>query len=70
VANKTSYGLNKQLNSANLNRHTGWRYEKPYGREYFPLQKKDRNLLRIYERRILRIIYFPIKDNNMENKIQ
>jgi hypothetical protein len=67
VTNKTNYGLKKQLNSTNLNSHTGCMQQKPYGSEYSPpspLSKKDRNMLRIFERRILRMIYFPIKENS------
>jgi hypothetical protein len=36
-----------------------------YGRESWPLSKKDENLLQIFERRILRRIYGPINEGGI-----
>jgi hypothetical protein len=35
------------------------------GREIYALSKKDGNMLRIFERRLLRIIYGHINDNGI-----
>jgi hypothetical protein len=35
------------------------------GSECWPLSKKDGNLLEIFERRILRLIYGAVKDNGV-----
>jgi hypothetical protein len=35
-----------------------------HGSESWPLTRKDKNMLRIFERRILRKMYRPIKENN------
>jgi hypothetical protein len=40
-------------------------YTKTSGSEYCPLSKKERNMLRIFARRTLRMIYFPIKDTDI-----
>jgi hypothetical protein len=72
MANKTSYGLMKQLNAPNLQRQTKCVLCKTlirpiltYGSECWPLSKKDGNMLQIFERRILRTIYGPINENGM-----
>ena len=36
-----------------------------YGIECWPLSKKDGNMLQIFERRILRMIYGPVNDNGI-----
>jgi hypothetical protein len=36
-----------------------------YGNENWPLKRKDENTLQIFERRILRRIYGPFKENGM-----
>jgi hypothetical protein len=71
MANKTSYGIKKKLNTTNFKSQTkGMLYKtliRPtltYGSECWPL-KKDGNTLRMFERRILRMIYGPIKDNGI-----
>jgi hypothetical protein len=51
MVNKISYWLKKQLNSPNLKRQT----------KCWPLSKKDGKMFRIFERRILRMIYSPVK---------
>jgi hypothetical protein len=60
VANKTSYGLKKQLHSPNLKRQTKCMLCKTLtgpvltrGSKCWSLSKKDGNMLRIFERRIL-----------------
>jgi hypothetical protein len=60
MADKTSYGLKKQLFSLNLKHHTTCMLYKTrirlilaYGIECWPLSKKDGKMLRISERRIL-----------------
>jgi len=63
VSNRTSVELQKQLNSPDLKRQTICVVYKtltrrilPYGSEWWTLSKKDGNMLRIFERRILRMI--------------
>jgi hypothetical protein len=34
-----------------------------YGKESLPLERKDENMLQIFDRCVLRIIYGPIKEN-------
>ena len=70
MANKTSFWLKKQLNSPNLKRQTKCTLYKTlvtpiltYGNKCWPLSKKDGKMLRIFERRILRMLYSPIKYN-------
>jgi hypothetical protein len=36
-----------------------------YASESWPIKRKDKNIPRIFERRILRRIYFPIKENGV-----
>jgi hypothetical protein len=36
-----------------------------YGSKFWPLAKKGRNMLLIFERRILRMIYSPVKGNGI-----
>jgi hypothetical protein len=72
TANRASYGLKKQLSS----RYSGIEakcclYKIPvrpiltYGSESWPLKGKDKNMLRISERRVLRGIYGQIKENGL-----
>jgi hypothetical protein len=70
MANRTSYGLKKRLNSRYLGRQTKCMLYKTLirptptcGSESWPRTRKDENMLRIFERRILRQIYGPIKEN-------
>jgi hypothetical protein len=72
MANKTSYGLKKQLNSPYLKWQTKCMLYKTlirpilmYGSESWPLSKKDENLLQIFERRILRRISGPINEGGI-----
>ena len=72
MANKTSCRLKKQLNSPNLKCQTKRMSYKTlvrpiltYGSECWPLSKKDGNMLRIFETRILRMIYGLINDNGI-----
>jgi hypothetical protein len=39
-----------------------------YGSECRPFSKKDGNMLRIFERRILRLMYGPVNDNGVGRK--
>jgi hypothetical protein len=64
MANKTSYGLKEQMNGPNFKRYTKSMLCKTFlwpvlscGSERWPLSKKDGNMFRIFERRIL-IIYY------------
>jgi hypothetical protein len=64
MANRATYSLRKQLSSRYLGRQTKCTLYKTlvrpiltYGSESWPLTRKDVNVLQIFERRILRIIY-------------
>jgi hypothetical protein len=72
IANRVSYSLKKQLSSRYLGRQTKCTLYKTlvrpiltYGSESWPLTRKDVNILRIFERRILRRIYGPVKENDI-----
>jgi hypothetical protein len=72
MANKTSCGLKKQLNSLYLIRQAKCKLYKTLirprlmcGSESRPVSKKDENLLQIFERRILRRIYGPINEGRI-----
>jgi hypothetical protein len=72
MANKTSYGLKKQLNSSYLKRQAKCMLYKTlmrpilmYGSESWPLSKKDENLLQAFERRILRRICGPVNEGGI-----
>jgi hypothetical protein len=67
MANQANYVLKKQLISWYLGRETKCILHKTlvrpittYGNESWNLTRKDENMLRIFERRILRRIYGPI----------
>jgi hypothetical protein len=69
MANRASYGLKKQLGSQYLGRQTKCTLRKTlarpiltYGNESWPFKRKEENMLRIFERRILRRIYSQIKE--------
>ena len=66
MANKTSCGLRKHLYSPNLKRQTKCMPHKTstYGSECWSLSK-DGNMLRIFERGILRLVYGPVNDNGI-----
>jgi len=70
MANKTGCGFKKQLNSGNLDCSTKCVLYKTsirpiisYRTECLPLSKKDGNMLRNFEIRILRMIYGLINGN-------
>jgi len=72
MANITSYGLQEQLNPPMINLRLNVFHIKPLQDRYFhmevkfvPSQKEGGNMLRILERRTLRIIYGPINDSGM-----
>jgi hypothetical protein len=72
TANKTSYGLQEQLNSPYLKRQTKCMFYKTLirptlmsGSEGWPLSKKDEHLLQIFGRRILKRIYGPINEGGI-----
>jgi hypothetical protein len=72
MANRVSYGLKKQLSLRYLGGQTKCTLYKTlvrpiltYGSESWPLTRKDVNILRIFERRILRRIYDPVKENGI-----
>jgi hypothetical protein len=67
---KSSFEFQKHLQSPNLQRQTKCilyrTLKRPlltYGSECWSLPKEDGNMLRIFERRILRKIHGPINDN-------
>lgn len=70
MANKTDRGLSVHLNSSNLKRRTKCmlsetltRPIRTYGSGCWTLREKDGNMLGIFKRRILRMIYGPINDS-------
>jgi hypothetical protein len=72
MANRASYGLKKQLSSRYLGRQTKCTLYKTlvrpiltYGSERWPLTRKDVSTLQIFERRIFRRIYGPIRENGI-----
>jgi hypothetical protein len=72
MPNKTSHGLKKQLYSLNLKHQTNCMLYKTlvrpvltYGSECWSLSKKDGNMLEIFARRILRLIYGAVNDNGV-----
>jgi hypothetical protein len=71
MENRATYGLKIQLSSRYLGRQTPCGlYKRPVRRiltcesESWPLRMKEENMLRIFERMILRI-YGPIKENGI-----
>jgi len=76
MANKIGCGFKKQLNSRNLECPTKCMLYKSHirpintnGSEFLPLSKMDGNIFRIFERRILRMIYGLINGNCMGERV-
>ena len=71
LANRTLYGLSRVLRSKFVRRNTKLMIYKTliipvlmYGAESWTLSESDKNLLGVFERKVLRMIYGPVCENN------
>jgi hypothetical protein len=75
--NKCCYGLRKHLGSRNISLGTKCLIYKTlirpvvtYGAECWVLTKKDDLQLAVFERKVLRKIFGPIRDTSVEEEVQ